>query len=171
MKRRKTKKTVRRTRKQRTREHIIADQSFHYLAYRVVQCGFTVEAIRSDYGYDGSIWTIDERGQIENSSIYFQLKATDAISLSSDGSKVLFRISKRDIALWEDEFMPVYLIVFDTARELAYWVYLQKYLEAKKIRATDLPGETLLVEIGVSNLLTIKAIRGWRADKKESWLQ
>jgi len=66
-------------RKRRTRAHIIADLSLHHVAYRIVKCGHTIEPIRSDYGYDGSIFTYNGRGEIENGNIFIQLKATDHI--------------------------------------------------------------------------------------------
>jgi uncharacterized protein DUF4365 len=72
-------------RKRRTRKHIIADMSFYCLGYLIVRCGFTFEANqRADYGYDGSVFTFDAQGQIENSYIFIQLKATDNIKMSHD---------------------------------------------------------------------------------------
>lgn len=85
--------------------------SFHHLGYLVAQSGFTFEAEKADYGYDGAIFTFDRSGQIENSNMFVQLKATDNLRLSSDRKRVLFRVSKKDISLWEDEIVPVYLIV------------------------------------------------------------
>jgi hypothetical protein len=115
-------------RKQRTREHVIADMSFHHLGYRVVQCGFTFEADKADYGYDGAIFTFDKHGQIENSYMFVQLKATDKTKFSSDRKRVIFRVSRKDINLWQDEIVPVCLIVFDAKRETAYWVYFQRHM-------------------------------------------
>jgi hypothetical protein len=154
-------------RKRRTREHVIADLSFHHLAYLVVECGFTIEGTRSDYGYDGSIWTFDHSGHIENSNLYFQLKATDNIRRSADRSKVLFSVSKKDVNLWQDEFVPVYLIVFDCKHAVAYWVYFQKYLQVKNLRASDITGNTLTIEIDERAVVDGKAIRSWRTDKQK----
>lgn len=153
-------------RKKRTREHVIADMSLHHLGYRVVECGFTMEGVVSDYGYDATVFTFDRSGQMENGNIYVQLKATEAIKLSVNGRTVRFSISKKDLNLWQDEFMPVYLVVFDVRRGVAYWVYLQQYLEKNGISAARLT-KSLTVKIDVRNVVDAKAIHGWRADKQK----
>ena len=79
------------TKKRRTREHVIADMSVHHLGYLIVRCGFTFDVIKADYGYDGYIFTYDSQGEIENSNIFVQLKVTDAVKLSKDQKRVLFR--------------------------------------------------------------------------------
>jgi hypothetical protein len=120
-------------RKKRTRKHVIADLSLHHVAYQVVKCGFTIEPTRSDYGYDGSIFTYDRRGEVENGAMFVQLKATDHIARYKRRTTFSFPIEKRDVDLWKDEPFPVYLILFDTAAEVAYWLYLQAYLETNGI--------------------------------------
>ena len=84
-------------RKRRTRAHIIADLSLHHVAYRIVKRGHTIEPIRSDYGYDGSIFTYNGRGEIENGNIFIQLKlritsigtGREGRSLSKSQKKIL----------------------------------------------------------------------------------
>ena len=111
-------------RKRRVRSHVIADMSYHHLAYLIVSATFTVEATRSDYGYDLSIFTFDAAGEYENGNIFVQLKATDHIKMAGDGRSVVFRIAKSDIYTWESEPFPVYLVVFDVKNECAYGAYL-----------------------------------------------
>jgi hypothetical protein len=145
---------------------VIADLSFHHVAYRVVKCGFTLEADKADYGYDGFITTFDQNGYVDNAYILIQLKATDKIKLSLDGTTVLFSLAKKDINLWQDEFVPVYLIVFDSRLEIAYWIYFQKYLESNDVRASNIITKSLRVRISRKNVVNAKAILGWRADKE-----
>jgi hypothetical protein len=152
-------------RKRRTRAHVIADLSLHYLAYRVVGCGFTIEIVRSDYGYDVSIFTFDKNGEIENLNMYVQLKATDKIKISKDNKRVLFSLSKRDIRSWQDEPVPVYLVVFDAKKKRAYWLYLQRYLKSKNLRANQIVGQSITVEISTKQALRKKTIKAWRRDK------
>jgi hypothetical protein len=151
--------------KRRTREHVIADMSFHHLGYLVVRSGFTLEANRADYGYDGSIFTFDRHGRIENSYMFVQLKATDRIRFSADRKRVLFRVSKKDLSLWQDEIVPVYLVVFDAKREKAYWIYFQKYIEQRGIRAAMMKTESITVELGATQVVNRRTIVGWRRDK------
>ena len=39
-------------RKQRARSHIIADLSANHVEYFALECGFSIERIEADYGYD-----------------------------------------------------------------------------------------------------------------------
>ena len=139
--------------------------SFHHLGYLVAQSGFTFEGVRADYGYDGPIITFDRSGQIENSYMFVQLKATDKIRFSSDQKRVLFRFLKKDIRLWQDEVLPVYLVVFDAKRDKAYWIYFQKYLELKGIAASNIMTQTMTVEFDVNQIVNMRAVAGWRRDK------
>jgi len=62
-------------RKQRTREHVIADLSVHHVEGFILEEGHTTQRLGSDYGYDLLLWTFDEHGYAEPGSIYFQFKA------------------------------------------------------------------------------------------------
>jgi hypothetical protein len=164
-------RSVKRAKKQRTRPHVIAALSETYLDQRVHECGYTIEHITKDYGYDAFIFTFDDNGEIENGQIYVQLKATDKIRLSASGQKVFYTISTRDIKLWQDNFMPVYLVLYDAAAKEAYWVYLQQYLERRGLRAERLITNSLTIEIDVANVLDTASVRAWRADKRKAIAQ
>lgn len=150
-------------RKKRTREHVIADMSFHHLGMFVVRCGFTFEAIRADYGYDGSIATFNKDGEIENDYLFVQLKATDNIRTSEGGRHAKFSITKRDVALWQNEIFPAYLVVYDATGDRAYWVYLQEYFRKNGIRARKMKRNSITVKL--AGRVTESAIRSWRDDK------
>jgi hypothetical protein len=152
-------------RKRRTTEHVIAGMSLHHLAYLVVKAGFTLEATRADYGYDGAIITFDPNGEVENGLVYVQLKATNKIRVHNPSSSVLFRVTKKDLDLWGSEPFPVYLVLFDAQTELAYWLYLQKYLEANRIAVSAMKGKSLEVRIAMSQSLDLAAVGSWRSDK------
>ena len=53
-------------RKRRTKEHIIADLSVNHVEYFALKCGFSVERIQADYGYDLQIYCYDDNGEFEN---------------------------------------------------------------------------------------------------------
>jgi len=44
------------SKKRRTRSHIIAELSANHLEYFVLLCGFSIEHIEKDYGYDLEIY-------------------------------------------------------------------------------------------------------------------
>jgi hypothetical protein len=152
-------------RKKRVRQHVIADLSFHHVAYQVVKQGFTIEAVGSDYGYDGSVVTFNPKGEVDNGLIFIQLKATDKIKKGKTKDSVQFRVDKRDLAYWGDEPFPVYLILFDVAAERAYWVYFQKYVQEKKLTVAKLKTQSFTVMFDTRQQVNGQAVMTWRNDK------
>jgi hypothetical protein len=152
-------------RKKRVRQHIIADMSFHHVAYRIVKHGFTIEAVSSDYGYDGSIVTFNSKGEVENGVIYIQLKATDKIKKGKTAHSAEFRVDKRDLAYWGDEPFPVYFILFDAKSERAYWIYFQKFVQAKKLSAAKMKTKTFAITIDTRQQVDEQTAKAWRAEK------
>jgi len=151
----------------RTREHVIADLSFYYVAYRVAKCGFAIESTETDYGYDATVYTYNKRGEVENGNIWLQLKATDRIEKYKNKSSLTFQIDRKDLNLWSGEPFPVYLILFDVASKTAYWVYLQRYLEEDGIDPTKLKTETLAIRIDPEQIVNKRSVRMWRKDKQD----
>ncbi len=49
-------------RKQRTREHVIADQSVNHVERFIIDEGHTAQRMEKDYGYDLVLMTYDEQG-------------------------------------------------------------------------------------------------------------
>ena len=70
-------------RKRRTRQHVIADLSVHYLEGFILEAGHTAHRLGSDYGYDLLVSTFDEQGYAESGSIYFQFKAMERLEEKS----------------------------------------------------------------------------------------
>ena len=66
-------------RKQRTRQHVIADLSIHHVERFILEEGHTCQRLGSDYGYDLMAWTFDEQGYAEPGAIYFQVKASELL--------------------------------------------------------------------------------------------
>jgi hypothetical protein len=71
------------SRKQRTRQHIIADLSVNYVERMILHEGHTVQRWLSDYGYDLAMVTFDEQGYAEPGLVFFQLIL---LALKSDTS-------------------------------------------------------------------------------------
>src|SRR5262249_51160666 len=119
-------------RKRRTREHVIADLSVNHVERFVLRCGHTVERRWHDYGFDLRLTTYNERGEFESGDILMQLKATDHLKWTADGSAVLFRIERADLQGWLAETMPVLFIVYDARNDAAFWLYVQAYFGEQK---------------------------------------
>lgn len=146
-------------RKRRTREHVIADLSVNHVERLVLRCGWTVERSRHDYGIDLDMHTYTPHGEVENGKILFQLKATDALKRSADGTAISVRLEWRDLLFWVNEVEPVILILYDAQQDRAYWLYVQEYFRqiqwAKRASATT----TVTVLVPAANLLDEAAIR------------
>jgi hypothetical protein len=156
-------------RKQRTREHVIADLSVHHVEGFILDEGHTARRLDSDYGYDLVLFTYDERGYIEPDSVYFQLKAAE--SLAAVGSAYVFDLDIRDYNLWMLEKMPVILILFDATRRRAYWLHVQGYFREDRARRPKKGAKTVRVRVPEGRVVNRRAIalirdlkweaRGW----------
>jgi hypothetical protein len=114
-------------RKKRTREHVIADLGVNHVEKHVLRCGHTVERSVHDYGIDLSLSTYDSNGYPENGSIRIQVKATDHLKVLGDRRTISFYLDVRDVRHWQDEIMPVILVVYDAQKDKAYWLYIQRF--------------------------------------------
>ena len=65
--------------KQRTRGHVIADLSVHYVEGVVLRAGYTLQRLEKDYGYDLILFTFDNQGYVEPGLIRVQLKAAESL--------------------------------------------------------------------------------------------
>ncbi|TWU37523.1 hypothetical protein Q31b_43110 [Novipirellula aureliae] len=79
-------------RKVRTTEHIIADLSYNFLEHKVLQRGHWLDAPQNDYGIDATMFHHNERGEIENGEVRFQLKASNQIHISKDKKWISQRV-------------------------------------------------------------------------------
>ena len=152
-------------RKLRTREHINADLSVNHVERIALLKDFSVERVEHDYGYDLIIFTYDKKGEIENGQIYFQLKAQNKLSFVKDGFMIAYQVEIRDIDLWREELFPVIFVVYDTKRDVAYWLHVQEYLNTISTQRTKLI-KRLTLHIPVENVLDVSAmasIAGFKA--------
>jgi hypothetical protein len=142
-------------RKQRTREHIIADLSVNHVERHALQCGYSIEIPVHDYGIDLLLFTYNETGEIENGHVSFQLKATDNLQTLASGA-IVFCLDRRDLDLWLEEVYPVILVVYDAGQDRAYWLYVQAELRGKALPEEN---KTVTVHIPQTNILDVAAIR------------
>src|SRR5262245_44692073 len=112
-------------RKQRTRQHVIADQSINHVERFIIDAGHTAQRLERDDGYDLFLFSYDERGYVEPGLVCLQLKAAE--TLQTVGSDYVFDLDIRDYNLWMLESWPVILILFDASRRRAYWLAVQRY--------------------------------------------
>ena len=143
---------------------MIADMSLYYLGYIIASCGFSLERVSVDYGYDVTIYTFDAKGQYENGNIFVQLKATENLDVDPSTGAVKHRIDKADVIMWEGEIFPVYLVVFDVQRERAHAVYVQEYLEEAGISSASMAHESLELRLAKTTVDS-NTIRNWRVQK------
>ncbi len=145
-------------RKRRTREHIIADLSVHHVEGHALRCGWVIERIRHDYGIDLQLVTFDHEGQIQEGVILMQLKASDRLRVRTGQTVVVFRIDRRDLALWLRQLQPV-VFVYDSRKDVAYWVYVQSYFQRLKGFNLFAAGQTVTIRLPTANVLSPAAVR------------
>jgi hypothetical protein len=156
-------------RKLRTRDHVIADLSLHHLSGFVLRAGFTIEAHHVDYGIDAHIETFDANGEIENGLIFVQLKATDNIETYrlTDGD-LSFPMDIRDLDYWTKEPYPAYLVLYDAERDIAYWVYIQNYLETQAVNLSGVQSASLSLHIPSTQTVQAGTPARWRQHKADA---
>jgi hypothetical protein len=150
-------------RKQRTRQHVIADLSVHHVEGSVLQEGHTPYRLAPDYGYDLVLFTYDEQGYLEPGSVYIQLKAAE--TLQAVGSDYVFDLDIRDYNLWMLEEMPVILILFDASHRRAYWLWVQHYFSEAVARQPRKGAKTVRVRVPARQPVNRRAVASWRALK------
>jgi hypothetical protein len=112
-------------RKQRTRQHVIADLSIHHIVGFILNEGHTAQRVESDYGYDLMLFTYDKEGYAEPGLVRIQVKAAE--QLQAIGSDYVYDVNIRDYNLWMLEEMPVIFVLFDGSRKRAFWLAFQDY--------------------------------------------
>lgn len=152
-------------RKQRTREHVIADQSVHHVEGFIIDEGHVAHRVHSDYGYDLFMETFDGQGYLEPEHVRFQVKASE--SLLRSGNAYVFDLDVRDCNLWMMEQYPVILVLFDASSKKAYWECIQQYFEATPNRRPKAGAKSVRVRISPSQLLNRHAIARMRTLKQQ----
>src|SRR5436190_18242411 len=89
-------------RKRRTREHVIADLSLHHVEGLALKCGYSVQRLVPDYGYDLWLATYNEVGEAEDSYVLLQLKASDSLRQYELAEEEVFSfpVSAKDYRRW-----------------------------------------------------------------------
>ncbi len=154
-------------RKTRTREHVIADLSVNYTERPILLCGYSLERIKSDYGLDLLMFTYGADGGFEDGVVFLQVNATDGLKRPPKGGSIPFRVERADLEYWASQLFPVILVVYDAQSDVAYWVYVQAYMEALPPRRRKSLGATVTLPVPLKNVLTVDAVRRF-AQFKES---
>jgi hypothetical protein len=152
-------------RKQRTREHVIADLSVNYVERLVLKCGYTVQRTTADYGYDLWLETYNETGEVEDGYVRLQLKASDNLRQYELAQEEAFSfpVSTKDYQSWSEALLPVFLILYDAQLDEAYWLDVQEYATT---RPQDLRGKWVRLHIPRSHVLGVQIIRLIRLRKQ-----
>jgi len=154
----------------RTREHWLADLSVNHVERLILLQGHTVERVQHDYGYDLIMRTFDYendtarlRGAAEAGHVYFQLKATLNMRLIDKGATIAQSIERRHLMLWQEEIMPVIIVVCDALEECAYWLSVQGdlgevvALDGQRVITAHLSRQSVLDEAAIETIRQIKS--------------
>lgn len=149
----------------RTRGHVLADLSINHVERQVLLCGFSVDRVQHDYGYDLTMATYGAAGEFEPGSVYIQVKATDSLPRLADGRTVAWTVGRRDLKPWLAETYPVILIVYDGGRDRAFWIHVQAYFSGRRTCELFAGGESLSAHIPMASRFNSRAIRAIARDK------
>jgi hypothetical protein len=144
--------------KRRTREHVLADLSINHVERQVLQCGFSVDRVQHDYGYDLTMATYNQAGEVEPGAVHIQVKASDRLPGLAGSKAISWPVSRRDLKLWLAEPYPVILVVYDGQKDKAYWIHIQAYFADRRTPELFARGETIVVRIPLRNGLDPRAI-------------
>jgi hypothetical protein len=147
-------------RKQRTRQHVLADKSVNHVERFIIDEGHTSQSFSRDYGYDLLVSTYNGEGYLEPGSIYLQLKAAE--SLKRVGSAYVFDVDIRDYNLWTLERSPVILILFDASRRRAYWLHIQDLIRQSLEHSPKKGAKTVRVHVPGRQGVNRRAVAKWR---------
>jgi len=148
-------------RKIRTRDHVIGDLGVNHVERIVLQCGYSMECVRHDYGTDAIVFTYSNTGEIRNGDIRIQVRATRDLKVLQQGANISLPVEVRHIHHWLNEIHPFFLVLYDASRDEAYWVYIQRVFTRPewKERLENATSGTLNVHIPTGNRLNEGAVR------------
>jgi hypothetical protein len=146
-------------RKRRTREHVIADLSVNHVERLILRCGWVARRMSPDYGIDLYMETYDDRGEIENEGVWFQLKATDSLPIVRTRQAIPVRMEWRDLLFWLNERMPGILVIYDAIQDRGWWLHLQETLRTIKGKHRQRKADTMTLHVPLVNILDEAAIR------------
>ena len=153
-------------RKQRTRQHVIADLSVNHVERIVLEAGHAATRLTTDYGYDLAMTTFDTDGFIEPGLVLFQLKASD--DLSPSGEFYTYDLDIRDYNLWMFEDMPVILILYDATKKKAYWLDVQNNFLEDAARRPKKGAKTIRVRVPRGRAFNRRAVQVLKMRKAEA---
>ncbi|MBC7806171.1 MAG: DUF4365 domain-containing protein [Akkermansiaceae bacterium] len=142
-------------RKRRTREHVVSDLSVNHVERFVLRAGHVADRVLFDYGYDLTLRTFTDDGQIEQGFLYVQLKASDAVNYIQNEQFLSLRMDRRDAELWRVEQVPVILVVYDASKDRAYWLHYQTYENAGDVMVR-IPTNQQIDEAAIEQLRRMK---------------
>lgn len=163
-------------RPERTREHYIEALGHNHVERFVLLRGHTADEPRPDYGYDIVITTFDykgaadfRRGEIENGSIYVQLKSTDTMKTArKDSAQISFSLKRRHLIYWINEPLPVILIVYSVPDKQGYWLHMQPYLKSGEFSMPPAMQEEVTVHLSRNAVVNEDAVETFRQYKEDA---
>jgi hypothetical protein len=153
-------------RKQRTRQHVIADLSVHHVEGYILEESHTPCRLTPDYGYDLVLFTHDGNGYLEPGSVYIQLKAAEA--LHAAGAGYVFDLDIRDYKSMDVGRDAGASHPIQRRASTGLLGLLQRYFAADATRHPKKGAKTVRVRVPVRQPVNRTAVAGWRDLKWEA---
>ena len=158
-------------RKQRTASHVVSDIGVKHVELLAALAGFTTLIVPggSDYGFDLPMFTF-KSGRPENGYVFLQVKSSHRLKRLNDGS-VTVRLKRKHVEHWLSEPMPVIVVRYDRGLKKAYWLYIQRHCARNAAFSLRKMGQTMIVRIPRSQVLTEKSLRQFATFKRRVIMQ
>lgn len=154
-----------------TREHVIADLAVNHVERQGLLCGYFFEKFSHDYGFDLALFTYTAGGEMDDGSVLLQVKATEETSPAKDGRTVPFRVTRSDLVTWLKPLLPVVLVVYDVARDAAFWIHVQGYFQAVPDFNLFTIGQSVTMHLPAEQTLNPDAMRRFAVLRDEALRQ
>jgi hypothetical protein len=116
--------------KQRTRDHVIADLAVNRVEREVLLCGYSLQELQRDYGIDLLMFTYDDNREAEPGFVMFQVKAFEKVKPHATTSTIPVRVSRTDLITWLSETLPIVLAIYNVEADQLRWLYVQAHCAA-----------------------------------------
>ena len=127
----------------------------------MLQRGHWLDSPRNDYGIDATMFHHNERGEVGNGEVRFQLKAMRKLTTSHDGTWISLRVETKDLRYWYFELFPVVIVVYQREKHRGFWLHIQEYLD-RNPGVMESDASTATLRIPIHNKLDVRAIDRFR---------
>ena len=109
--------------------HVIDEEAVEIFKGLLPKDRWTIYDLKPDYGKDHKVESV-ENGEHTGLTFWIQLKGQKTLKILRDGN-VSFNLETKYLDYFKKLPEPMFLVVVDVAKRLAFWVFIQEYEQTK----------------------------------------